>query len=235
MTGPDSARIEALFRYPVKSMLGESLAELPVDARGVAGDRWYAVLDPDGKLGSGKSSRRFRRMEGLLRCSARYEGGAVLVRGPDGREFRADDPAAAEAVSAVVGRPVTLGAEAAVKHLDGPAVHLLSTAALRALGNLLPDAVVEVDRFRPNLLVDAPGDGAVEDGWVGRELQIGGVRLLVTERTPRCVMVTMDQRKVPEDRRILHTLTDTAGGAFGVSAEVITPGPIRVGDPVCLR
>jgi uncharacterized protein len=233
VTGPDLPRIEALFRYPVKSMLGESPAELTVDARGIAGDRWFAVLDPDGKLGSGKSSKRFRRMEGLLRCSARYDAGTVLIRVPDGRELPAGS--AADAVSEVVGRPVTLGTEAAVKHLDGPAVHLLSTAALRRLGDLLPDAAIEVERFRPNLLVDVPGATAVEDGWVGRELEIGGVRLRVTERTPRCVMVTMDQRKLPEDRRVLRTLADTAGGAFGISAEVITPGTIRVGDPVCVR
>lgn len=233
MSGPDLPRVEALFRYPVKSMLGESPAELAVDGRGIAGDRWYAVLDPDGKLGSGKSSKRFRRMEGLLRCSARYDGDTVLVRLPDGRELPA--AAAAAGVSEVVGRPVTLGTEAAVRHLDGPAVHLVTTAALRRLGELLPDAAIEVQRFRPNLLVDVPGAGAVEAGWVGRELAIGGVRLRVTEPTPRCVMVTMDQPKLPEDRRVLRTITDAAGGAFGVSAEVVVPGTIRVGDPVYVR
>src|SRR5690606_6213442 len=44
------------WRYPVKSMLGEPASELRVDARGVAGDRAYAVRDPGGKLGSGKNT-----------------------------------------------------------------------------------------------------------------------------------------------------------------------------------
>jgi uncharacterized protein YcbX len=113
-------------------------------------------------------------------------------------------------------------------------MHLVSTAALRWLADLLPDAEIEVDRFRPNVLVDADGAIPVEDGWVGREVEIGGARLLVTERTPRCVMVTMDQGKLPEDRRVLRTLAGTAGGAFGVSAEVLRPGLLRIGDSLSL-
>lgn len=234
MTGAPP-RVEGLFRYPVKSMLGEMLAELAVDARGVAGDRWHAVLDPDGKLGSGKSSLRFRRMGGLLRCSARYAGGEALIRLPDGRELPALGPDTAAALSEVVGRPVTVGTERTVRHLDGPAVHLVSTAALEWLRTLLPDARIEPARFRPNLLVAGSGAGRPEDSWIGREIEVGEVRLAVTEQTPRCVMVTMDQDGLPEDRRVLRTLAGVAGGAFGVSAEVVRPGTIRVGDPVCLR
>lgn len=234
MTGADprGPRVGALFRYPVKSMLGESPAQLRLDRRGVAGDRRYAVLDPDGKLGSGKSTKRFRRMEGLLACSARYEGDTALVRLPDGRELPALSPEAAEAVGAVVGRPVTIGAERDVPHLDATGLHLVSTAALRGLGDLLPGDTVSPPRFRPNVLLTAPGTEAVEDGWVGREIVVGEVRLAVTGRTPRCVMVTMDHGDLPEDRRVLRTLTDTAGGLFGVGAEVLVPGAIRVGDAV---
>lgn len=220
----------ALFRYPVKSMLGERLDELTLDARGVTGDRWYAVLDPDGKLGSGKSTKRFRKMEGLLRCSARYEGDKALVRVPDGRELPAES--AAEAVSAVVGRPVTLGTETVARHLDASPLHVVSTAALRRLRDLLPGADIEVARFRPNLLVAAPGADPVEDGWVGREIRVGTAVLRGVDRTPRCVMVTMDQDVLPEDRRILRTISDELGGAFGIGAEVVRPGTIRVGDAV---
>lgn len=229
---PLGPAVGALFRYPVKSMLGERLRALDVDARGVAGDRWYAVLDPDGKLGSGKSSRRFRRMEGLLTCSARYDGDTALVRLPDGRELPALSAEAAAGVSEVIGRPVALGTEDAVEHLDGPAVHLVSTAALRRLRDLLPDACVDVARFRPNLLVAAPGTEPVEDGWLGREVTVGTVRLRITERTPRCVMVTMDQAGLSEDRRVLRTISDAMDGAFGVGAEVVRPGTVRIGDTV---
>ena len=52
--------VSRLWRYPVKSMLGEECRELAVEARGVAGDRLYALRDAEGKLGSGKNTRRFR-------------------------------------------------------------------------------------------------------------------------------------------------------------------------------
>lgn len=228
-------RVDALFRYPVKSMRGESLPAVTVDARGVVGDRWHAVLDPDGKLGSGKSTNRFRRMEGLLLCSARYAGERALVRLPDGRELPALDPPAAAALSDLVGRPVTVGTERAVRHLDGPAVHLLSTAALRWLAGVLPDAGIDAARFRPNMLLDVPGAGRPELSWVGREIDVGEVRLAITGPTPRCVMVGMVQPRLPEDRRVLRTLAAAAGGNFGVSAEVVRPGTVRIGDSVRTR
>jgi hypothetical protein len=53
-------------RYPVKSMLGEVLDAVDVQLRGLLSDRLWAVRDADGKLGSGKDTRRFRRMPGLL-------------------------------------------------------------------------------------------------------------------------------------------------------------------------
>ena len=55
--------IHEIRRYPVKSMAGESLRSVEIDARGLVGDRWYAVVDGDGKLSSGKHSARFRRRD----------------------------------------------------------------------------------------------------------------------------------------------------------------------------
>ena len=59
-------RLARLWRYPVKSMLGESRDSLELNSRGVAGDRLHAVRDSEGKLGSGKDTRRFRHIEGLF-------------------------------------------------------------------------------------------------------------------------------------------------------------------------
>ncbi|WP_223836253.1 MOSC N-terminal beta barrel domain-containing protein [Streptomyces venezuelae] len=64
--------IERLWRYPVKSTGGERLQRVEVDERGLAGDRLFAVRDADGRFGSGKNTRRFRRMDGLLHLSSRY-------------------------------------------------------------------------------------------------------------------------------------------------------------------
>ncbi|WP_260613868.1 MOSC domain-containing protein [Streptomyces sp. WAC07061] len=68
--------VERIWRYPVKSTGGEAVEESAVDPRGLVGDRLYAVRDAEGKFGSGKSTRRFRRMPGLLQLRSRYPGGS---------------------------------------------------------------------------------------------------------------------------------------------------------------
>ena len=101
--------VATVYRYPVKSLLGERLATADVDTRGLVGDRLYAIRDHDGKLGSGKSSQRFRRMDGLQLLRAQYDGTDVVIEMPDGTSARSDDAdRAAQLVTAHVGRPVTL-------------------------------------------------------------------------------------------------------------------------------
>ncbi|MDJ0589035.1 MAG: MOSC N-terminal beta barrel domain-containing protein [Pleurocapsa sp. MO_226.B13] len=84
--------IERLWRYPVKSLLGESCPELSLDRRGVIGDRWFAIQNSKGKFGSGKNTRRFCKIEGLFDFQARYDDNIVLITFPNGRVFRSDDP-----------------------------------------------------------------------------------------------------------------------------------------------
>jgi uncharacterized protein YcbX len=85
-------------RYPVKSLRGEMVQTAEV------GDRLWAVRDPDGTLGSGKNTRRFRRMPGLFQLRAYAAEPVPLVELPDGRRFAADDPAGHRAVSEAIGR-----------------------------------------------------------------------------------------------------------------------------------
>jgi uncharacterized protein YcbX len=66
-------------RYPIKSLLGERLSTVEVDQRGLVGDRLWAVRDADGKLGSGKNTRRFRRMPGLFMLRGHF-GSSVRRR-----------------------------------------------------------------------------------------------------------------------------------------------------------
>lgn len=224
--------VAAVYRYPVKSLRGEELEHAEVEARGLVGDRLWAVRDPDGKLGSGKSSRRFRQMDGLLDLRARYDGDTPVVAFPDGREHSGPGEAVERALSAHVGRPVRLAREGDVAHHDDGPVHLVTTASLRHLARALGEDV-DVRRFRPNLLVDTPGlEGLVEDGWVGRELTVGEVRLRVVAPMPRCVMTTQAQGDLPADPRVLRTVTDLNDTDFGVLAEVLRPGRVQVGDPV---
>lgn len=108
--------ITAIHRYPVKSMLGESLQRCRLDDRGVVGDRAYALVDEEsGVVASAKVPRRWAD---LLRFSARFvsepEPGEapppVEITFPDGSVLRSDDEGIDAALSAALGRPVRLSA-----------------------------------------------------------------------------------------------------------------------------
>ena len=106
--------VTALYRYPVKSMLGESLTRCRIDAGGVLGDRAYAVIDTE--TGDVASAKVPRRWAALLDFSARYvaepqPGQAappVAITFPDGSVLRSDDPGVDAALSAVFARDVRL-------------------------------------------------------------------------------------------------------------------------------
>jgi uncharacterized protein len=224
-----------LWRYPVKSLGGERVGEVACDRRGVSGDRWWAVKGSDGRIGSGKTTGRFRRMPGLLSISAHLDGdGLAWLELPSGERARVDDPRAAELVGAVVGEAVTLEEESGVPHFDDSALHVLSTSSLSWLRRSRPDDQVEARRFRPNVVVRVPGDGRPEDEWVGRSLRIGTVTVGIGDRTGRCVMVTMSQPETGFAPGILRELTRRTQGLFGVYATVLGEGHIRLGDQVSL-
>lgn len=72
-------RVAALYRYAVKSMLGERVQRASVTSAGLGGDRRWAVYDADGKIGSSKSTKRFRAMDGLLTLRAGGEPPLVTL------------------------------------------------------------------------------------------------------------------------------------------------------------
>jgi uncharacterized protein YcbX len=213
-------------------MLGEQCDAVELNARGVRGDRQFAVRSADGKFGSGKNSRRFRHIEGLFTFRAQLAGEWPEITFPDGRRVRADDPVIDSALSAVLGTPVTLAREGEVSHFDASPIHLVSTASLHWLQSRLPQSRVDERRFRPNITVDSDER---EPSWVGRTLCVGGVELRVTALTGRCVMTTSAQTDLPFDPKILRCIAQEAGEDFGVYAEVLQPGRVSRGDPVILR
>jgi MOSC domain-containing protein len=220
-----------LWRYPVKSMLGEEREHLDINERGVEGDRLFAVRDRDGKFGSGKTTRRFRKIDGLFGFSAAYDHDVPSILFPDGRRIRGNDPNVHAALSDALGESVTLVREADISHLDAGPLHLVTTASLAWLRAVLPDAQVDDRRFRPNILIDVAGETQVERVWLGKTICIGDeVRLRVRDLTERCVMVGLPQVDLPDDPRVLRELGRHAGPHFGVYAEVITPGRVNRGD-----
>jgi uncharacterized protein YcbX len=230
---PSLGRLSSVHRYPVKSLTGEALERVSVQARGLAGDRLWSVRDRDGKLGSGKSTRRFRKMDGLLALAARYHGDTPVIEFPDGVAVSGDDPGVHAALSAHVGRELRLSREQEVSHFDEGPVHLLTTSTLRSLEHA-HRRPVDVRRLRPNLVVStADQDGFVEDAWVGRHVAVGHeVVLAVRAGMPRCVMLTLPQRDLPEDPRLLRAATAANDALIGVVADVVRGGEVAVGDEV---
>jgi len=114
-------RIESLWRYPVKSMLGETVPAAEVDDRGLAGDRALAVVDREtGVVATAKHPRRWRA---LLQARAEAAAdGTVLLHLPDGPSVLSSHPVVDELLSSFLGRPVTL-AEARLE--DIPHQHLV--------------------------------------------------------------------------------------------------------------
>lgn len=223
-------RITQLRRYPVKAMAGEALDAVEVDARGVVGDRWYAVVDGDARFASGKDGRRFRRREAVLDHAAVTTAAGVRVIGPLG-SWVAGDPGLDDALSALMDASVrVLPEQAGVPHQDDGAVSLVGTATLDwCREHLGVDA--DVRRLRANLLVETD-EPFVEETWLGSSLQVGEVGLRVLSRTVRCRMVDVAQDGLPAEPGFLSALGRSRDASAGVYAEVLAPGTIRVGDPV---
>ncbi len=230
----DLGRVAALARYPVKSLAGEALGGAVVEPRGLVGDRSWAVYTEDGGIGSGKTTRRFRRVDGLLGLSATSGGGAPVVTTPDGRSAVAGTAAADALVSGVLGRPLRLAPETDVPHHDEAPVHVVTTAALRRVAELL-GAPVDVSRFRANVVLDVDGTGFAEDGWDGRLLALGAnVVLRPDGGMTRCRMVDLVDGGEPADDGLLRMLGRERDTLFGIRALVERGGSVRVADPVRL-
>lgn len=106
--------VAALWRYPVKSMLGERVDSALVTERGLAGDRGYALRDVEtGKIVSAKRPRYWSRMFELRARYAQAPGSGTelppaVVTFPDGAEVSTDDAAFVGAVSDFLGRKVAV-------------------------------------------------------------------------------------------------------------------------------
>jgi len=76
-------KVAALWRFPVKSFLGEKVAEAEVTARGIVGDRGHALIDTStGKVASAKNPRLWPDM---FTCHAEYVERAARRRGTAAR------------------------------------------------------------------------------------------------------------------------------------------------------
>ena len=227
----NNAVVVGLYRYPVKSMLGETCDEVEIDGLGVVGDRAQALVDVEsGRVATAKQPRWWRS---LLRCRASTVGGEVVVTLPDGRELGSG--AVDDTLSELLGRTVRMSGqrpdgieierpdpEQVLEHgvdadLDAPLLEIamgtpggrfVDYAPVHLVTTATLDEVgVETLRYRPNIVVRTPNGTPpfVENSWLGRRLRIGGVEMEGTLPTPRCSVPTLEHGNLPRSKEALRT------------------------------
>jgi hypothetical protein len=104
--------VESIWRYPLKSAQGESVASAYIGPDGPDGDRAVACITTDGIVVSAKNPRRWGRLLWVIATlTSTASGSEVMVRVPGGEPLRAGTPQADQAVSAWLGEPVRLTSE----------------------------------------------------------------------------------------------------------------------------
>ncbi|MCY3634634.1 MAG: MOSC domain-containing protein [bacterium] len=126
--------------------------------------------------------------------------------------------------------------------VDASAVHIIVNQSLKHLASLLDGVGLGVERFRPNIVLDAHddvGSGEFADlAWKDIDFRIGDAELRIGDATPRCVMTTLAQPGYEQAKSVLQVLAATARkefdygafACFGTNAEVTAAGTIKVGD-----
>jgi uncharacterized protein len=228
-------RVAALWRYPVKSMAGESLPHVDVSWHGLAGDRRWAFVR-DGATRSGFPWLTLREHPALYGYVPRFQDperpdrSVTLVRTPAGREL--------DVVSAELADELGHGVRVIKQDrgvFDALPISVITLQTVASLGARV-GTILDPRRFRPNLLVDAVvPEPFPEDEWIGRTLRVGGARLRIDKRDQRCVIVTLDPDSTERSPEILRAIAQHRDACLGVYGSTVQPGAIRVGDPVHLE
>src|SRR3954447_24657124 len=255
--------LESVWRYPVKSMPGESLPEAYVDFAGVLGDRLYAVHHagapkafPFLTARSRKEMLRFwpkfRRPEltrvpdnlthaeprgpGLTPLCPSSEDLALEIEAPNGKTLSASDPA----LPGLIGGDQVNASDLTIIRSDRAItdcrpLSLLATQTIDGIGRAV-GVMLDKRRFRENLYLDlTSGESYAEDAFVGRQLRIGPkLTLHILERDIRCRMIGIDPETLDENPEILRYVAKNHDNTAGVYAAVLVPGLVRPGDDIVL-
>jgi uncharacterized protein len=229
-------RVVGLWRYPVKSMAAEQLAEADVSWHGLAGDRRWAFMRNDAAHGGFPwLTIRERNDMNHYRPSFvepdRPDKSTLVVQTPTGTTIDIADPALASEL-------YPTGAQLVKQNrgiFDTFPLSLITTRTIANLGARV-GMTLDVQRFRPNLLIEPIDDAEFpEDAWVGRSLRIGSLRMRVDKRDGRCVVITVDPVTTERSTEILRTLARDRQGCLGVYASTVDPGRVSLNDSVWIE
>lgn len=230
-------RVSELFRYPVKSMAGESVSSVAVDWQGIEGDRQFAFYASADKT-------RFPWLTGrdvpeMVGYRARFQDpdvprhSRVEVETPDGQWLALDgEPLRSRLANLAAGdvRLMQVGRGA----YDAMPISLVTTASSAKLDTAY-GAPLDRRRFRLNLVIESE---IPESEWRGERLNFGGwtdsAELLVAEAIERCVMITIDPDSSERDPAVMKLVARQFDNRVGVYAATARPGLIRRGDVVLI-
>ena len=234
--------VEAIFRYPVKSMGGERLEAVNLGWHGLEGDRRLAFRRLDDRGGFPWLSAS-KLPDLLLFAPQRRPDGAqgdlpTHVRTPDGEEM----PIFGDDLATEVGR--RYGSPVQMMHLkngifDDANISVIASDTVHEIGRLSGRSL-DVRRFRPNVVVrllrSLPFQ---EDEWVGSVLSFGegddAPAITATMRDLRCSMVNVDPDSASLAPEVMKAIVRANQNNAGVYGAVTRVGRVAVGQPVLLR
>ena len=208
--------LNAIWRYPLKSMAGERVEAARLGHLGVPDDRVAYVVD---ELGATISARTRPKLLGLRGGTG--DGDAPTVNGVPW-----DSPAAAEWVRAAAGPGARLVRARAFERFDILPLLVATDGAINESG-------LDVRRLRPNLVIGGV-DGLAERTWEGRYLRIGEAVVGLATLRERCIVTTYEPDTLEQDVGVLLDIRRRLAGSLALNAWVASPGMVRVGDPVGL-
>ena len=226
-------RVVGLWRYPVKSMAAESLADVEVSWHGLVGDRRWAFIR-EGITHSGFPWLTLRERADMNHYRpafvepARPDKSRTLVHTPSGATFDVTDPELAAELYPSGARVIRQDRGV----FDTFPLSLITTQTISRLGEMTR-MQLSAERFRPNIVVEAAnGEPFMEDAWVGCILRIGSLRMRIDKRDGRCAVITIDPITTQRTPDILRAVAQEREGCAGVYGSTMEPGRIALNDAV---
>ncbi len=229
-------RVVGLWRYPVKSMGAEALEHVDVSWFGFAGDRRWAFVRNEA-ISSDFPWLTIRERHDMAHYlpsfadPSRPDKSPTTVRTPSGTVMDITDESLSAELHPRGARVIRQNRGV----FDTFPLSLITTQTIAKLGEAL-EAKLDVQRFRPNFLVEASEDIPFpEDGWVSCVLRIGDLRMRVDKRDSRCAVITVNPVTTKRDTNILRTVVDERQGCLGVYGTVVEPGRVALDDNVTVE
>jgi hypothetical protein len=249
-------RVEHIYRYPVKGLSAEALAEVHLDpGETLPGDRKFALAHGDAPFDEASPAwlqkQHFATLmenERLAALHAAWDDRreVLVLRPPDGKALTAST-ATAEGRAAIAafladllghevrGRPrfVTSPGHSFSDHRN-KVVSLINLASLAALERAMGRSLDPL-RFRANVYFSGLPAWAEFD-WVGRTIELGGATLRITKRIPRCAATEVNPLTARRDCDPVQGLWDGFGHPdLGVYGRVEAGGRVAVGDAIVVH